>query len=172
MPLFRWRFVFILFCAAGFLPALLSAQTRSNFASSITSESMAAVWVAKERGLFKKYGLDVQYILMPRSPLAVAALVAGEIDVAVIGPGHLVNAATGGTDVVGIANFAQKLDYRLNTRPEIKTKKSCAVSGSRSAAPGQPPILFHYWLCSIWRSIPMEPRSLFSRFREPRSIAG
>jgi NitT/TauT family transport system substrate-binding protein len=139
MPLFRWRFVFILFCAAGFLPALLSAQTRSNFASSITSESMAAVWVAKERGLFKKYGLDVQYILMPRSPLAVAALVAGEIDVAVIGPGHLVNAATGGTDVVGIANFAQKLDYRLNTRPEIKTKeelrgKRIAISGPGSTS--------------------------------------
>jgi NitT/TauT family transport system substrate-binding protein len=139
MPLFRWRFVFIFCCAAGFLPALLSAQTRSNFASSITSESMAAVWVAKERGLFKKYGLDVQYILMPRSPLAVAALVAGEIDVAVIGPGHLVNAATGGTDVVGIANFAQKLDYRLNTRPEIKTKeelrsKRIAISGPGSTS--------------------------------------
>jgi NitT/TauT family transport system substrate-binding protein len=139
MPLFRWRFVFVLFCAGGFLPALLSAQTRSNFASSITSESMAAVWVAKERGLFKKYGLDVQYILMPRSPLAVAALVAGEIDVAVIGPGHLVNAATGGTDVVGIANFAQKLDYRLNTRPEIKTKeelrsKRIAISGPGSTS--------------------------------------
>ncbi len=139
MPLFRWRFVFILFCTAGFLPALLSAQTRSNFASSITSESMAAVWVAKERGLFKKYGLDVQYILMPRSPLAVAALIAGEIDVAVIGPGHLVNAATGGTDVVGIANFAQKLDYRLNTRPEIKKKeelrgKRIAISGPGSTS--------------------------------------
>lgn len=139
MPLFRWRFLFIFFCAAGFLPALLLAQTRSNFASSITSESMAAVWVAKERGLFKKYGLDVQYILMPRSPLAVAALVAGEIDVAVIGPGHLVNAATGGTDVVGIANFAQKLDYRLNTRPEIKRKeelrgKRIAISGPGSTS--------------------------------------
>ena len=139
MPLFRWRFVFIFFSAAAFLPAHLSAQTRSNFASSITSESMAAVWVAKERGLFKKYGLDVQYILMPRSPLAVAALIAGEIDVAVIGPGHLVNAATGGTDVIGIANFAQKLDYRLNTRPEIKTKeelrsKRIAISGPGSTS--------------------------------------
>ena len=139
MRLFRWRFVFVLFCAAAFLPAQLSAQTRSNFASSITSESMAAVWVAKDRGLFKKYGLDVQYILMPRSPLAVAALIAGEIDVAVIGPGHLVNAATGGTDVIGIANFAQKLDYRLNTRPEIKKKeelrgKRIAISGPGSTS--------------------------------------
>src|ERR671914_1853039 len=137
MRLVRWQILFICSLAPGFLPAQLCAQIRSNFASSITSESMAAVWIAKDRGLFKKYGLDVQYILMPRSPLAVSALIAGEIDMAVIGPGHLVNAATGGTDVIGIANFAQKLDYRLNTRPEIKKKeelrgKRIAISGPGS----------------------------------------
>jgi NitT/TauT family transport system substrate-binding protein len=139
MPLFRWRIIFTLVCAAALMPGSSSAQTRSNFASSITSESMAAVWVAKERGLFKRHGLDVQFILMPRSPLAVAALVAGEIDVAVIGPGHLVNAATGGTDVIGIASFAQKLDYRLNTRAEVKKKedlrgKRIAISGPGSTS--------------------------------------
>ena len=106
MDFYHRRFIFIFDLAVGFLPAQSPAQIKSNFSSSITSESMAAVWIAKERGLFKKYGLDVQYILMPRSPLAVSALVAGEIDMAVIGPGHLVNAAAGGTDVIGIANFA------------------------------------------------------------------
>lgn len=124
----------ILALLVGFSPASSSAQTRSNFASSITSESMASVWVARQLGLFKKYGLETQYILMPRSPLAVAALLAGEIDVAVIGPGHLVNAGSGGADAIGVANFVQKLDYRLNVRPEIKNKndlrgKKIAISG-------------------------------------------
>jgi hypothetical protein len=41
-----------------------TAQTRTNFAPSITREGMTAVWVACERGL---------YIVMPRSPLAIAA---------------------------------------------------------------------------------------------------
>jgi ABC-type nitrate/sulfonate/bicarbonate transport system substrate-binding protein len=95
---------------------------------------MASVWVARHLGLFKKYNLETQYILMPRSPLAVSALLAGEIDVAVIGPGHLVNAGSGGADVIGVANFVQKLDYRLNVRPEIKNKndlrgKKIAISG-------------------------------------------
>ena len=95
---------------------------------------MASVWVARQLGLFKKYGLETQYILMPRSPLAVAALLANEIDVAVIGPGHLVNAASSGADVIGVANFVQKLDYRLNVRPDIKKKedlrgKKIAISG-------------------------------------------
>ena len=139
MAPYHRKFLFIFALAVGFLPAQSPAQIKSNFSSSITSESMAAVWIAKDRGLFKKYGLDVQYILMPRSPLAVSALVAGEIDMAVIGPGHLVNAAVGGTDVIGIANFAQKLDYRLNTRPEIKKKedlrgKRIAISGPGSTS--------------------------------------
>ncbi len=100
---------------------------------------MAAVWVARDRGLFKKHGLEMQYILMPRSPLAVAALIAGEIDAAIIGPGHLLSAATGGADLVGVANFFQKLDYTLNGRPELKRPedlrgKRVAVSGPGAAS--------------------------------------
>src|SRR5947208_14939340 len=103
--------------------ARVGAQTKTNFASSVTSESMTAVWVARDRGLFKKHGLDMQFILMPRNPLAVAALLAGEIDAAIVGPGHVINAASSGADLIGIANLKQKLDYRLNTRPEIKRKE-------------------------------------------------
>lgn len=128
---YAWLAVLAAFVCA---PSHLSAQTKSNFASSITSESMASVWVARHLGLFKKYGVESQYILMPRSPLAIAALLAGEIDVAVIGPGHLVNAGAGGADVIGVANFVQKLDYRLSVRPDIKRKedlrgKKLAISG-------------------------------------------
>jgi NitT/TauT family transport system substrate-binding protein len=112
---------------------------RTNLAGSVTSETMTALWVARDRGLFKKHGLDMQFILMPRNPLAVAALVAGEIDAAIVGPGHVINAASGGVDIIGIANLKQKLDYRLNGRPEIKTKedlrgKRIAISGPGSTS--------------------------------------
>jgi NitT/TauT family transport system substrate-binding protein len=121
------------------LPGRLAAQTRSNLAGSVTSESMTALWVARDRGLFKKHGLDMQYILMPRNPLAIAALLAGEIDAAIVGPGHVVNAASSGADVIGIANLSQKLDYRLIARPEIKNKedlrgKRIAISGPGSTS--------------------------------------
>src|SRR5207237_5430621 len=119
--------------------ARVGAQTKTNFASSVTSESMTAVWVARDRGLFRKHGLDMQFILMPRNPLAVAALIAGEIDAAIIGPGHLVNAGISGADLIGIANFHQKLDYRLNSRPDIKKAedlrgKRVAISGPGSTS--------------------------------------
>jgi NitT/TauT family transport system substrate-binding protein len=117
----------------------VTAQVRSYLAGSVTSESMTALWVARDRGLFKKHGLDMQFILMPRNPLAIAALLAGEIDAAIVGPGHVINAASSGADVVGIANVAQRLDYRLNGRPEIKTKedlrgKRIAISGPGSTS--------------------------------------
>jgi NitT/TauT family transport system substrate-binding protein len=117
----------------------VGAQVKSNLSSSVTSESMTAVWVARERGLFKKHGLDMQFILMPRNPLAVAALIAGEIDAAIIGPGHLVNAGLSGADLIGIANFHQKLDYRLNARPDVKKAedlrgKRVAISGPGSTS--------------------------------------
>ncbi len=120
-------------------PQFVNAQIKSNLSSSVTSESMTAVWVARERGLFKKHGLDMQFILMPRNPLAVAALIAGEIDAAIIGPGHLVNAGLSGADLIGIANFHQKLDYRLNARPDIKKAedlrgKRVAISGPGSTS--------------------------------------
>jgi len=123
------------FLALGSSPA----QTKSNLASSVTSESMTHVWVARERGLFKKNGVDMQFILMPRNPLAVAALLAGEIDAAIIGPGHLVNAGLSGADLVGVANFNQKLDFRLNARPDVKRPedlrgKRIAVSGPGSTS--------------------------------------
>src|SRR4249919_690683 len=139
MRFFRGHLLLTISLLLGLLPGVLDAQTRSNYASSITSESMASVWIAKELGLYKKYGLEAQSILMPRSPLAVAALMAGEIDMAVIGSGHLVNAGAGGADVIGVANLVQKLDYRLNTRAEIKRKedlreKRIAVSGPGSTS--------------------------------------
>jgi ABC-type nitrate/sulfonate/bicarbonate transport system substrate-binding protein len=71
--------------------------------------------------------------------LAVAALIAGEIDAAIIGPGHLISAGSTGADLIGVANFFQKLDYRLNARPEIKKPedlrgKRIAISGPGSTS--------------------------------------
>jgi NitT/TauT family transport system substrate-binding protein len=120
-------------------PAFLWAQVKSNIASSVTSESVTHIWVAQDRGLFKKYGVDAQFVLMPRNPLSVAALLAGEIDAAIIGPGHLINAGLSGADLIGVATFHQKLDFRLNARPDIKKPedlrgKRVAISGPGSTS--------------------------------------
>jgi ABC-type nitrate/sulfonate/bicarbonate transport system substrate-binding protein len=131
--------VLISLLLAAITPERTEAQIKSYLSSSVTSESMTHVWVARDRGLFKKHGIDMQFILMPRNPLAVAALLAGEIDAAIIGPGHLINAGLSGADLIGLANFHLKLDYHLNGRPEIKKPedlrgKRIAISGPGSTS--------------------------------------
>lgn len=128
------RLLAALFIIGLITPISSFALTRTYFASSVTSESMAALWVAKDRGLFNKYGLEVQFILMPRSAVTIASLVAGEIDMAIVGPGNLLNAAAGGAEVVGVGNLVQKLDYSLVSRPEIK--KAEDLRGKRVAISG------------------------------------
>ena len=128
------RLLSVLFVIGLATPPHSLALTRSNFASSVTSESMTALWIARERGLFNKYGLDVQFILMPRSAVTVASLVAGEIDMAIVGPGNLLNAAAGGAEIVGVGNLVQRLDYRLVARPEIKKPED--LRGKRVAISG------------------------------------
>jgi NitT/TauT family transport system substrate-binding protein len=127
---------------------------KTNLAVSITSESMTAVWAAKQQRLFQKHGLDTQLILMPRAPLSISALLAGEIDVAITGPGHLLNAATSGADVVGVANLAQKLDYSLNGRPEIKQPED--LRGKRIAISG-PGATSHIVVLMALQSLGIDP---------------
>jgi ABC-type nitrate/sulfonate/bicarbonate transport system substrate-binding protein len=117
-------------------PARGASATPTNFATSITGEAVTAVWIAKDRGFLRKHGLDARFILMPKSPTAVAALIAGEIDMAIIGPGHLLNAASSGANIVGIANFVQKLDYSLVGTPEVKTAETLRGKRVGIAGPG------------------------------------
>ena len=121
------------------MPGALEAQTRSNYASSITSESMASVWIAKELRPVQK--------IWPRSSVyidAPLALGGGRADGRRNRYGSdwaraLGKCRRGRSRRDGVANLVQKLDYRLNTRAEIKRKedlreKRIAVSGPGSTS--------------------------------------
>ena len=59
------------------------------------------IWVAKEAGLFKKYGLDAEIIFFRGGQTATQALVAG--DPPIVNIGTVVQAGLQGHDVVLIA---------------------------------------------------------------------
>ncbi|MBI2985322.1 MAG: ABC transporter substrate-binding protein [Deltaproteobacteria bacterium] len=128
--------VCLTFCNGSFVAADV---IKTNFAISNTNEIMTALWAAKQQGIFRKHGLETQIILMPRNPLSIAALSVGEIDMAIAGLGHLLNASSGGADIVGVANLAQKLDFSLHGRPEVKRPedlrgKKIGISGPGSTS--------------------------------------
>ena len=47
--------------------------------------SMAPMWIAKENGLFKKHGADVRLVFIGSGPLGTTSILAGEVDIGIIG---------------------------------------------------------------------------------------
>src|SRR5438067_9714326 len=95
------------------------------------------VWVAKEMGLFNKYGLDVEPIFLRGGQMATQALVAG--DPPIVNIGTVVQASLQGHDVVLIASSESAYNYSVVARPgiakveQLKGKK-LGVSGFGSAS--------------------------------------
>ena len=72
-------------------PRPAPAQERLNFAYiSPNAGSSSVLWVAKEAGIFRKHGLDVNVIYIEGTPKALMSLFAGELQV-VAGTGPAVH---------------------------------------------------------------------------------
>ena len=84
------------------------------------SGSMAPPWVAREAGIFKKHGLEVEVIATPSGVEGMNALIAGEVGFLQISGGTTVGAAVGGADVMVIATTIATLVQNLVVRPEIE----------------------------------------------------
>jgi NitT/TauT family transport system substrate-binding protein len=95
-----------------------SRRIRAAFTS--LSGSQAPPWVAREAGIFKKYGLDVEVIAMPSGVEGMNALIAGEVNFLQIAGGTTVGAAVGGADVMIVATTIGTLVQSLVARPEIE----------------------------------------------------
>src|SRR5688500_16034343 len=80
-------------------PAIAADRLRIGL-SSFTPIN-AAVWIAEERGLFKKHGIDAEVIVVGgASAGGVSSLIAGDIQFLTGGGGAVINAALNGADVV------------------------------------------------------------------------
>ncbi|MGE5058011.1 MAG: hypothetical protein ACM3N3_01985, partial [Betaproteobacteria bacterium] len=77
----------------GILARSVPAEDRINFAYiSPNAGSSSVLWIAKDAGIFKKHGLDVNVIYIEGTPKALMSLFAGELQV-VAGTGPAVASA-------------------------------------------------------------------------------
>src|SRR5437660_72848 len=107
--------------AAPVAPATqVGAATHVSIAYSNLIIDNTSYWSAKEFGLYAQNGLDVdlEYIA---STNAMAALLAGQVQLAVTGGSEAINATANGSEVVVVANTTPVYATFLETRPEIKT---------------------------------------------------
>jgi NitT/TauT family transport system substrate-binding protein len=122
----RWFFLFAAVLAA----ARSSAQDKIRIGLSAVSATNGSVWVAEDKGLFKKYGADVEVIVIGGGGARViSSLIAGEIHFSVGGGEGTIRSQLKGVDNVIVASTLTKGLQRILARPEIKTYQE--LSGKR-----------------------------------------
>jgi NitT/TauT family transport system substrate-binding protein len=98
-----------------------AAQERMRMGLSSVSALHSAVWIAEQRGLFRKHGIDAEIIVTGQGGTAgIGALLANDIQIASAAGDALVNAALRGGDTVMVAGVVNKGLQRVIVRPEIK----------------------------------------------------
>src|SRR5712691_2500679 len=86
----------------GFLFACMApAQvTKIKVGYSSIGVGQSLVWVAKEAGLFKENGLDVQLIFIGSSSILSQAVIAGDVPIAIMSGTAAINSQLAGSDLV------------------------------------------------------------------------
>jgi NitT/TauT family transport system substrate-binding protein len=117
---FSFVTVALLLTQLSLAPKAPSQMTRLNVGYSAVSADQLPAWVAKDAGIFAKYGLDVQLIYFTGGSTAILALVSGDVPITqVSGPG-LVSSVLGGSDAVFVAAGITSLNYVLMGKPGVK----------------------------------------------------
>ena len=112
--------VILVACSTG--PSLYGATAPPiRVASSGLSAELLPLWIAQDRGLFKKHGLDSQVITIQGGPLAIQALVSGSTQFHAGGTSSPMESKIGGVSTVTLAVFIDSLPYTLVSAPAIKT---------------------------------------------------
>ena len=89
-------------------------------AYSSLSGNMAPLWITHERGLFRKYGLDVQLVFIESGTTTVQSLVSKDIYFAQMAGAAVVQSRLRGADVVMIAGVINTLNFKLYVDKSIK----------------------------------------------------
>jgi len=84
------------------------------------SGTRAPLWIAKDLGLFEKYGLDENLIYISSGVTSVNALLGGGVDIIAASGSSAVGAAARGAPIVIIASLGH-IAYKLIAHPSITT---------------------------------------------------
>lgn len=116
----RRRYALIFVACLGFLlPNQSAAQTKVIVGLSTLNSRVSPLWIAQERGLFAKQGLDVILVLTRLSQPAIAGLLAGELQIVYGGSNTALGAAANGAELKIAAMMSNRLTYDLIARPGI-----------------------------------------------------
>jgi NitT/TauT family transport system substrate-binding protein len=103
-------------------PASVSAADKVNMLYTARVMSQAYPWFAQEAGLFKKYDLDVPLVFVTPGAPAVAAILSGDSEIAVIGAASITRPfVQGNKDPVIVGGVKSLLTHSIIAKPDIKS---------------------------------------------------
>ena len=98
------------------------AQAADKIVALYSSHAVPYVmpWVAEEMGALKKYDIELEFVYIPSSSAATAAILGGNVEIGLLGGVGIVNAySSGATDVVFIGSIKNLMTQSILAKPEI-----------------------------------------------------
>ncbi len=136
-----WRIWFLagLFCFYQVSSNLAFAQEKVRLSHSALETSNAVWFLAHDKGLYKKYGLDAELLFIASTTTSVTSLLAGDVHVANASGGAIASAAVAGAQIALVSCYLNSLPYELVVGESIKLAeelkgKSIGISRLGSAS--------------------------------------
>jgi len=98
-----------------------AAPMKMRFAQSGHTSSSWPIYVAQQKKIFEKNGLDVEVILIRGSTNLVRAVISNTVPMGRINPDYVIGGIEKGAKMKIVSGIQDKIAYDLMTRPEIKT---------------------------------------------------
>jgi len=114
-------------------PGLLFAASEVVIGYANISARVSPLWIAQEKGFFTKFGVNVQQVYMPGSPVMIASMASGQVHLANSGGTAALGAAAGGLDLRVIGTFTSRIPFDLVVRPNVKNPKDLRQAYRRAS---------------------------------------
>ncbi len=105
------------------LPLPVKGQNKDRIVLGYTGSSgiFAGQWIAQEAGLYEKYGIQAEQVLLPGASRMVQAMLGGDVLFASAGGNAAVDADLGGADFIMVGSLAKVPAFYIMALPEIKS---------------------------------------------------
>ena len=151
----RIKLGFFLVCCALLLHQRAPAEELKRvYYGTTASPAHLPVWVAKDAGLFARYGLNVEPVQIRGGSLIALVIITGDLPISGVGAESVVAARAAGGDVVLLACPIDTDPVYLIARPEIKTPADLKGQGSAVTRYGS---TTHFYLRAALKHVGLDP---------------
>ncbi len=146
--------VLVIACALLLGRSAPAEELKRIYYGTTASPAHLPVWVAKDAGLFARYGLNVEPVQIRGGSLIALVIITGDLPISGVGAESVVAARAAGGDVVLLACPIDADPVYLIARPEIKSAVDLKGQGSAVTRYGS---TTHFYLRAALKHVGLDP---------------